>query len=178
MALDSPLAEFEIDSGAQRGSRLTLYANRLVYQAGDAMETVPLARLASVRVAFERDPRKRNWALALLLAALILAVVSGPLQSWIAALASKVGDPVRRDSLDAVLLGVFNALGSLAGTLPGVAAALAAVATALLVFFWLGVTVLTLAFAATERSYAVWGRNRFLVDFAQTVAERLAARGN
>jgi hypothetical protein len=178
VALDSPLAEFEIGSGAQRGSRLVLYANRLVHQGGDSMETVPLAQLAAVRVSFERDPRKLNWAVALLLAALILTVVSGPLQSWIAALASKVGDPVRRDSLDAVLLGVFNALGSLAGTLPGVAAALAAVATALLVFFWLGVTVLALAFAATERSYAVWGRNRFLVDFAQTVAERLAARGN
>jgi hypothetical protein len=177
VALDSPLAEFEAGSGAQRGSRLTLYANRLVHQDADAMETVPLAHLASVRVAFERDPRKLNWAVGLLLAALILAVVSGPLRRWIAALASKVGEPGRRDSLDAVLSGVFDVLGSLAGTLPGVAAALAAAATALLVFFWLGVTALTLAFAATERRYAVWGRNRFLVDFAQAVAERLAARG-
>ena len=178
MALDNPLAEFEIGSGAQRGSRLTLYANRLVHQGGDSMETVPLARLASVRVAFERDPRKLNWAVGLLLAALILAVASRPLQSLIAGAAAKLGDPSRRDSLDAVLLGVFDALGSFAGTLPGIAVALAAAAAALLVFFWLGVTVLTLAFAATERSYAVWGRNRFLVDFAQTVAERLAARGN
>ena len=38
------------------------------------------------------------------------------------------------------------------------------------------VTVLTLAFAATERSYAVRGRNRFLVDFAHAVAGQLAAR--
>ncbi|MEK6245607.1 MAG: hypothetical protein AABM33_14055 [Pseudomonadota bacterium] len=176
MSLDSPIAEFEFGSGAQRGSRLTLYANRLVHQGGDVMEAVPLAQLAAVGVAFERDHRKLNWAVALLVLALILASISGPLQSWIAASVAQVGDPVRRESLDAVLLGVFKALGGFARILPGLAAALAAVAAALLVFFWLGATVLTLAFAAAERSYAVRGRNRFLVEFALTVADQLAAR--
>ena len=56
MTPENPIAEFEINSGAQRGSRLTLYASRLACQGGDAMETVPLAHLASVRVAFERNP--------------------------------------------------------------------------------------------------------------------------
>lgn len=176
MSLDSPLAELEIGSGAQRGSRLTLYANRLVHQGGDSMEAVPLAQLAAVRVAFERKPRKLNWAIALLVVALMLAAISGPLQSWIAAAVTQVGDPVRRESLDAVLLWVFKALAGFARILPVLATALAAIAVALLVFFWLGATVLTLAFAATERSYAVRGRNRFLVEFAQTVAEQLAAR--
>lgn len=176
MSLDSPIAEFEFGSGAQRGSRLTLYANRLVHQGGDLMEAVPLAQLAAVRVAFERDRRKLNWAIALLVVALMLATISGPLESWIEALMKQVGDPVRRESLDAVLLGVFKALGGFARILPRIAAALAAVAAALLVFFWLGATVVTLAFAAAERSYAVRGRNRFLVEFALTVADQLAAR--
>lgn len=176
MSLDSPLAELEIDSGAQRGSRLTLYANRLVHQGGDSMEAVPLAQLAAVRVAFERDRRKLNWAIALLVVALMLAAISGPLESWIEASMKQVGDPVRRESLDAVLREVFKALRGFARILPRLAAALAAGATALLVFFWLGATVLTLAFAATERSYTVRGRNRFLLEFAQTVAEQLAAR--
>ena len=176
MTLDSSLAEFEINSGAQRGSRLTLYANRLVHQGGDAMETVPLAQLAAVRVAFERDPRKLNWAVALLVVALTLAAISGPLQSWIAAAVAKIGDPARRESLDAVLLGVFNALGGFASILPGLAAALAAAAAALLLFFWLGVTTLTLSFAAVERAYAVRGRNQFLVEFYEALAGRLAAR--
>jgi len=174
---DNPHAEFQIGSGAQRGSQLTLYANRLVHQGGDSMEAVPLAQLAAVGVAFERDPRKLNWAVALLLAALIFAAIAAPLQSWIAAAASKVGDPARRESLDALLFGVFNALGGFASILPGIAAALAVAAAALLVYFWLGATVLTLAFAATERSYAVRGRNRLLIDFAHTVAEQLARRG-
>ena len=178
MTPQNPLAEFEISSGAQRGSRLSLYANRLAHQGGDSMESVPLAQLAAVRVGFERDPRKLNWAVGLLLVALTLAVISAPLQSWIAATASKVGDPARRESLDAVLFGVFNALGGFASILPGIATALALAAAALLVFFWLGATVLTLAFAATERSYAVRGRNPLLVDFAHSVAEQLARRGD
>ena len=176
MTHDSPLAEFEIGSGAQRGSRLTLYANRLVHQGGDSMETVPLAQLAAVRVAFERDPARLNWAIVLLVLALFFAAISGPLQGWIAGAAAKVGEQARRESLDAVLLGVFTVLGGLARLLPVLATALAAGAVALLVFFWLGATVLTLAFAAAERSYAVRGRNRFLVEFAQTVAEQLALR--
>ena len=176
MSLDGPLAEFEIGSGAQRGTRLTLYASRLVHQGGDSMETVPLAQLAAVRVAFERDPRKLNWAIALLAVALMLAAISGPLQNWIAAAVAQVGDPVRRESLDAALLGVFKALGGFARILPMLATALAAGAVALLVLFWVGVTTLTLSFAAAERAYAVRGRNQTLFEFSEALAGRLAAR--
>lgn len=176
MTLDSPLAEFEIRSGAQRGSHLTLYANRLVHQGGDAMETVSLAQLAAVRVAFERDPRTLNWAVVLFAVALLLAIIASPLQRLIAAAVSKVGDPVRAESLDSVLLGVFNALGGLASMLPALAAALAVAAAVLLVLFWLGSTTLTLSFAATERVYAVRGRDRFLFEFSEEIADRLAAR--
>lgn len=176
MTHDGPLAEFEIGSGARRGSRLTLYANRLLHHGDDSMEVVPLAQLAAVRVAFARDPAKLNWAIGLLVLALLCAAVSGPLQSWIGGAAARIGEPARRESLDAVLLGAFTAMGALASLLPALAAALAAAAAALLTYFWLGVTVLTLAFAATERSYAVRGRDRHLIEFAQTVAEQLALR--
>lgn len=175
MSLDAPLAEFEIRSGAQRGSRLTLFANRFVQQGADSMETVPLAQLAAVRVAFERDPRKLNWALALLVLALALAAASGPLQAWSAGAAAQVVEHARRESLDAVLLATFAALGRLAGMLPLLAAALAALAAALAVLFWLGLTTLTLSFGAVERAYAVRGRSRFLVEFADTLGARLAA---
>ena len=106
----------------------------------------------------------------------MLAAISGPLQSWFAAAAAKVGDPARRESLDAVLLGVFHVLGRFASVLPGLGAALAAAAVALLFFFWFGVTTLTLSFAAIERVYAVRGHNRFLFEFSETLSERLAAR--
>jgi len=172
---ENPLAEFQIGSGAQRGSRLSLYANRLVHQGGDSMETVPLAQLAAVRVAFERDPAKLNWAIVLLVLALALLAVSGPLQDGIMGLAAGLKERAGRESLDAVLLAVFSALGGLARLLPAVAAVLAAIGAALLVFFWLGLTTLTLSFAAVERAYAVRGRNLFLIQFAEVVVERLAA---
>ena len=176
MSLDVPLEEYEFRSGAQRGSRLTLYANRLLHQGGDVMETVPLAQLAAVRIAFERDARKLNWALALLAIALALAAASGPLQAWLAATVTNIGEHARRESLDAVLVAVFRVLGGVASILPGLAAALAAAAAALLAYFWLGTTTLTLAFAATERASAVQGRDLRLFEFAEALSERIAAR--
>jgi len=173
--MSQPLAEFELASGAQRGSRLTLFANRLVLHGGDAMETVPLAQLASVRVAFERDVRKLNWAIVLLVAALVLAMLSGPLQTGAAELVAGVKEQAGRESLDAVLISSFSALGALARLFTPMAAALTALAAALLVLFWLGRTTLALSFAATEREYSVRGRNQLLFQFTETVAEQLAA---
>jgi len=140
------------------------------------METVPLAHLAAVGVAFERDPRKLNWAIVLLVVALILVAVSGPLQGGIAALAGGIKEHTGRESLDSVLLATFSVLGGLARMLPVLATLLAALAVALLAFFWLGVTTLSLSFASTERAYAVRGRNPLLVQFAEIVAAQLALR--
>ena len=176
MTSDNPLAEFEFKSGPQRGSRLGLYANRVVHQGGDSMETVPLAQLAAVGVAFERDPRKLNWAVALLLVALVLALVAGPMQSGIAALAAGIKENAGRESMDAVLLAAVSVFGGIARLLPVLAWVLTVIAFALLVFFWLGLTTLVLSFAAVERHYSVWGRNPFLIQFAEVVAAQLAAR--
>lgn len=140
------------------------------------METVPLAQLASVGVAFERDPRKLNWAVGLLVAALVLAMVSGPLHDLVAALAAGVKEHAGRESLDAVLLASLAALGGLARLLVPLAVLLAGLATALLVYFWLGLTTLSLNFAAVEREYPVRGRNPFLIQFAEVIAAQLAAR--
>lgn len=172
MSTDSPLAEYQL----RDGGRLTLYANRVVHQGGDSMEAVPLAQLAAVGVSFERESAKFNWAVILLVVALVSALASGPLQGGIAALTASVKEHAGRESLEAVLLSSFSALGALARLLAPLAMVLAGVAAALLVHFWLGVTVLSLAFAATQRRYRVRGRDPHLVDFAATVAEQLAAR--
>jgi hypothetical protein len=176
MSYDQPIAGYDISSGPQRGARFTLYDNRLVLAGADAMETVPLAHLASLRVAFERDARKLHWAVGLLIVALLLGALSSPLASWMQALQAKVSSNTSGESLEAVLLASFSAIGHLARLLVPVAWVLAALAAALLVFFWIGHTTLTLAFAATERVCAVRGRNRQLMDFADLLAERLAGR--
>lgn len=140
------------------------------------METVPLAQLAAVRVAFERDIRKASWAAVLIVAALIVASISGPLREWIGVAVAKIGENARPESFDAVLLGVFTFARGLVRLLPLLAGALAAGAALLLALFWLGATSLTMAFAATERSYAVRGRNHLMIDFAQIVAGQLVSR--
>jgi hypothetical protein len=168
------LTEFAFASGAQRDARLALYADRLVLHGADAMETVPLAHLASVRVAFERDPRKLNWAVGLSLAALALAAMSGPLQAWMQALSAEVRKG-GAESLEALLLASFGAIQHLARLFVPVALALFAGAAALVFLFWLGRTTLTLAYAATERDFRVRGRNLLLFQFADSVAEQLAA---
>jgi hypothetical protein len=165
------LTEFDFGSGG----RLALYTNRLVLHGADAMESVPLVHLASVRVAFERDPRKLYWAVGLLVSALILAMASGPLQGFAAELASGIREQAGRESLDAALKSAASALHAFTRLLAPLAVALTVLAAALLVFFWLGLTTLTLSFAAAERAFPVRGRNPLLVQFAEAVADQLAA---
>jgi hypothetical protein len=175
MSLDQPVTSFDVASGESRGGRYTLYPNRLVFAGGDIMETVPLAHLASVRVAFERDARKLNWAIGLLAVAFLLAVLSSPLQSWMTSLSAKVSTNPG-ESLEGVLLASFSAIGHLARLFVPTALIFAAGAAALVFFFWVGQTTLTLAFAATERLCVVRGRDSRLVEFAELLAEQLAAR--
>lgn len=176
MSADQPHAEYQVTSGPLSGARLIAYPNRFVQEGDDALEIVPLAHLASVRVTFERDARKLNWAIVLLLLALVFATVSGPLRSWMLELAGKVATNAGRESLEAVLLAAFNALAQLARMLFPLAVMIGAGALALLAFFWIGQTALTLAFAATERVCVVRGRDLRLFDFAEALHELLAAR--
>ena len=174
--MDQPIASYDIASGLQRGARFTLHANRLVFSGNDVAETVPLAHLASVRVAFGRDPGKLMWSMALVIVALILVSLSGPLSSWMAELVAKLTSHPERESLENVLITGLQAVGALARLMMPVGILLGAGAIALAVFFWIGRTTLTLAFAATERTCSVRGRDRQLVDFAELLSERLAER--
>ena len=79
--------------------------------------------------------------------------------------------------LESVLHTVFNALVALARMLPTIALVLGAIALALAVFFIVGRTTFTLAFAATERTFSKLGRNRRLIEFAEGLGAHLAERG-
>ena len=170
--MTTPVASFDLSDG----SRLTIYQNRVVHEGGGMLETVPLAHLASVRVAFDRDARKLNWAVLLLVVALVFLVVSGPLLGWSTSTAARVAENARRESFDAVLLASFDVVAGIARLLPWLAALLGAIAAGLAVVFFLGGTVLTLNFAAVGRAFVVRGRNRQLVEFAEAIGEQLALR--
>ena len=171
MSTTLPEAEFDLGGGA----RLKLYSNRLVHERGLAhVEIIPYAHLASVRVAFERDPRKLNWAIGLGVLAGALYSVAGPLGRWFGSLSAKMGDG---SHLESVLLTVFNALVALTRMLPTIALAIGAIAVLIAVLFVIGRTTFTLHFAATERAFSKFGRNRQLIEFAEMLGAHLAERG-
>ena len=169
-----PLTRFDFPTGTLRGSHFTLYTTCLVHRSDTQHETLPLAAVASVRVAYERDVRRMTWGAVLVLAALVLFMVAGPLAELAAAAAAEMaaagGHGVAR-----ALHAVFQALWFLARLLPFAAFLGVLGGAALAALGWLGSTTLVIDLAGSERSYPVRGRNAGLLDFAEALSERLMA---
>ena len=166
------ITRYDFVRGDLRGSHFTLYANVLVHRSETHLETLPLAGIASLRVAYERDPRRVGWGVALIVIALILFSISAPLVELAGGAAAEMaaagGHGVAR-----ALHGLFRFLWSVAHALPFVAFAAALGGIALGVLGWLGSTTLVLDLAGSERAYAVRGRNPGLLDFSEAICERL-----
>jgi hypothetical protein len=166
------ITRYDFASGAQRGTHFTLYANCLVHRGDTHLETLPLAGIASLRVAYERDARKLGWGVSLVLVALLVFAISSPLAELAGGAAAEMaaagGNAVTR-----ALYGLFRFLWSVANALPFLALAAALGGIALAVFGWLGSTTLVLDLAGSQRSYPVRGRNSGLLDFSEAICERL-----
>jgi len=179
MKNDSPITEYSITRGTQRGTRLTLYPGRLVHEGGDAVEQMSLTHLAALRIEFLREPRKLKWAIIFLALMLFLHGISGPLQGLATNAATEVAEQAKRDGTSGgvpAALGVaFRAMAHAAAALPTIGFALAAWAAALLFLYWRGRTTLTLVLGASEREYSVPGHDRMLVGFADSLGERFSA---
>jgi hypothetical protein len=165
------IARFDFDQGLLRGSSMTLYATCLVHRSDFHIETLPLAALSSVRVAFERNQRRIGWGAALMVIALIMLALSGPLMALSGSAAGEVTSSAT--GVAGALYGFFRVIESVARALPLAAALTALSGAALAALGWLGGTSLTLTFAGGERIYPVRGRNTRLLDFTEAVAERL-----
>ena len=166
------VARFDFTSGAQRGTHLILYGNCLVHRGDAHVETMPLAAMAAVRVAFERDQRKLGWAVSLFVVALLLFVVSGPLAAFGSSAAGEMTAAGGQGVARALYL-TFKFLEALGNFMPvaGFAALVAGIGLGALA--WFGSTILTLDLAGAERRYAVRGHDTKLLDFADAVAEKL-----
>jgi len=166
------ITRFDFVNGEQRGSHLTLFAGCLVHRGDSHLDTLPLATITSVRVAYQRNGSLIGWGVMLLLAAAVMLLAAPPLAGLAASAAADVnsagGHGVAR-----ALHNLFRIIEALANALP--LAALAAVlgGGALAAFGWMGNTILTLTFAGTERVFAVRGRDTRLLDFTEAAAERL-----
>ena len=169
----SPLARFEFTSGLQRGSYLALFPRCLVHRSESQLETLSLAALAAVRVAFTRDGRKLRWGVALVVAALVLLALAGPLGSLAAQAASDMATSGSQGVARA-LASLFHFVEGVASLLPAVALACALGGAALGVFGWRGTTVLSLDLGGSARVYSVPGRDALLLDFAEMLSERVS----
>jgi hypothetical protein len=169
----SGLTRFDFTSGALRGSQLTLYPRCLVHRSESHLETMPLTRVIAVRVGFERNPRQLGWGIALVILALLLLAVAAPVGSVAHGAAQEMaasGQGVAR-----ALFSFFRFIEVIAALLPAIGLACALGGAALSVLGWRGSTSLTLLLGASDRVYAVRGRDTLLLDFAEQVSERLMA---
>jgi hypothetical protein len=167
------LMRFDFTSGPQRGSQLMLYPRCLVHRSDSHLETVPLARITAIKVAFERNPRRLGWGVACVLVALFLLALSAPLGSFAHGAAQEMSASAQ--GVARALHSLFRFIEVSAALLPAIALAAAIGGAALGVFGWRGSTTLTLALGGAERSYRVRGRDTLLLDFAEMAAERLMA---
>jgi hypothetical protein len=168
----APIARFEFGAGPLRGSELVLYRTSLVHRGGAELETLQLAAVAALRVAFSRDSRRFGWGIALVIGALFILAISGPLASWSA---HAVADLTAANSpgVGRALISFFRVLEAIATFLPVAALACALGGAFLIVRGWQGHTILTLSFGAFERAYAARGRDSLLLDFADRLSARL-----
>jgi len=168
----SALTRFDFTNGEHRGSHLTLHPNCVLHRGDSYLETLPLATITSVRVAYERSGSLMGWGLMLLLAAIVMLLAAGPLAGLAGAAAADLAS-AGNHGVARALHGLFRVLEALANALP--VAALVAVlgGGALAAFGWIGNTVLTLTFAGAERVFPVRGRNTRLLDFTDAVSDRL-----
>jgi len=172
--VEAPITTHDFRSGPLRGTHLTLFPHSLLHRGGKFLETIPMHAVAGVRVAFARDERKLGWGAALVVIALILFAISGPMAALAAAAANEVATQVHNtQGVASAVISVFLALQSLAHALPALAVALLLWAAALFALGWFGVTTLTVTLGAVERDYAERGRSAMLYQFAEVTSERL-----
>lgn len=165
------LTRFAFAHGVMRGTHLTLYSTCLVHRSDAHLETLPLAAITAVSVAFRRNARKLGWGIALIVAALLLLAISGPLDRFATDAAT---DMAKSDQgVGKALHSFFRLLMALASLLPVAALACVIGGAALCALGWMGSTILLVSLPGTERAYPVRGRDTALLDFAEALSERL-----
>ena len=173
----TPLTRFDIGNGEWRGTQLSLHSTYLVHRGDSHLEMVPLATLAAMRVSFERDGRKIRWGVALLVIAVVLFALAGPLESLAGSAAREMAAQQSAGStgVAGALLALFRIVEGVARMLPLAAAALTLGGAALCFLGWLGTTTLALTLAGGERLFEVRGRDALLLDFSERLSEAVAA---
>lgn len=166
------ITRFAFEGGELRGTHLTLYPTCLVHRGDAHLETMPLASMTAVRVAFERNMRHLGWGIALIVVALLLLAIAGPLGSFSGGAANEMAN-AGSQGVPRALYGFFRVVEAIASALPVVALICVIAGSALAAFGWRGTTTLVVSLPGSERVYAARGRETMLLDFAEALSERL-----
>lgn len=166
------LTRFSFVTGMLHGTHLTLYPTCLVHRGDNHLETLPLAGMTAVRVAFERDTRKLGWGIALVVVALILLAITGPISTFASSAANEMAS-AGAQGVPRALYSFFRLLEALGSLLPVVALACVIGGGALCALGWMGGTTLLVSLPGSERIYPARGRDTMLLDFAEALSERL-----
>jgi hypothetical protein len=127
--------------------------------------------MSAVRVTFERETRKIGWGVALVMIALVLLAIAGPLDRFATDAAT---DMAKSDQgVAKALSGLFRLLMAVASLLPVAALACVIGGAALGALGWMGRTTLIVSLPGAERVYPTRGRDTMLLDFAEALSERL-----
>src|SRR5438046_10149263 len=152
------ITRFDFAAGGLRGTHLTLYPNCLVHRGYAHLETLPLASIASVRVAFEREDRKLGWGAALGITAFLLLGIATPLAAFAGGAAAELAAGGTQ-GVGRALQGFFRVIEAFANTLPLLAMVVVLGGIALGLRGWPGSTTLTLTRAGVARGYPTRGRD-------------------
>jgi len=166
------IARFAFASGMLRGTHLTLYPTCLVHRSDTHLETLPLAGVTAVRVAFQRDTHKLGWGIALVVVAVLLLAIAGPIGSFASSAAGEMA-AAGTQGVARVLHGFFRLLEALASLLPVAALGCVIGGGTLCALGWMGSTTLLVSLPGSERVYPARGRDTMLLDFAEALSERL-----
>ena len=166
------ISRFAFPSGPLGGTHLTLYPTCLVHRSDAHLETMPLAGMTAVRVAFERDSRKLGWAIGLVLTGLVLLAIAGPLGAFAGGAANEMAN-AGSQGVPRTLYGFFRVVEAIASGLPVLALVCVLAGSGLGALWWRGTTTLVVSLPGSERVYPAGGRNTMLLDFAEALSERL-----
>lgn len=169
---DVAVTRFDFAKGPLRGTHLVLYPTCLVHRGETHLETIPLAAVASVRVGFERNARRLGWGVALVVLALLLLALSSPLGTFASGAAAEMS-AAGTQGVARGLYAFFSFLEAVASLLPALAFASVLGGAALGALGWLGQTTLSLALPGSQRLFPAHGRDTRLLEFAQTLSERM-----
>jgi len=166
------VARFEFANGVLRGTQLALHPTCLVHRSTHHVETLPLGAITAVRVAFQRDTRKLGWGIALVVVALVMLAVAGPLGRFASGAAGEMA-AAGAQGVPGALHGFFRLLEALASLLPVAALGCVIIGGVLCALGWMGSTTLRVGLPGSERLYSARGRDSLLLDFAEALSDRL-----